>query len=315
MLFISIIILAFSLLFLVLASEKIITSAVRLSNLTGFSEFAIGTVVIAIGTSLPELVISILSMFEKSSELSIGLLLGSSIADMTIVFGIVCFSAFILSKKEVGVVETVSLSSLLVVFALILGTIDLAFGIFSIILFSMFIMIILKKHYTIKDGKKPWILTPEIVTQSAILIISIITIVISARFVVSSATELALYFNTPSLLIGAVIIGLGTVLPETAVSIMAIKKRNISLAIGNVAGSVVVNIALIMGMVSIAMPLALDSVTKMIMYAFLAISILFIGMAIHRKYGRLQGILLIATYVAFVVMMIWVGMNTSMIYS
>ncbi|MBI4895731.1 MAG: sodium:calcium antiporter [Candidatus Aenigmarchaeota archaeon] len=300
MVFFPILILAISLAILVFASEKIVSSAVKLAQLTGFNEFAMGTIFIAIGTSLPELTISILSVFEKKSSLSAGLLLGSSIADMTIVFGIVCFACFVLKKHDIEIIETVALSSMLIIFALILGTIDILFGVFAILIFYLFMRTIIKRHYTIKSEKPPWIVTPEIVKQFAILIGSIIVVVVSAKFVVSSATEIASFFNISSVIIGSIIIGLGTVLPETVVSIIAIKKKNLHLAIGNIVGSVVVNIALVLGLVSIASPIVLDGITKIIMLSFLAISAVLVLIAFRKTLTKKEGILMIVIYCIFV---------------
>lgn len=307
MVFFPILILAISLAVIIFASEKIVSSAVKLAQLTGFNEFAIGTVFIAIGTSIPELTISFLSVFEKSNNLSAGLLLGSSIADMTLVFGILCFACFVLKKHDLEIIETVALSSTLVIFALILGTIDLLFGVFAIIVFYLFMRTIIKRHYTISPDKKPWIVTPEIVKQIIILVVSIIVVVITAKFVVSSAIELAQLFSISSAIIGSVIVGLGTVLPETIVSIIAIKKKNIHLAIGNIVGSVIVNVALILGLVSIASPIILDSVTKMIMLSFLAVSAVLVLLAFRKKFTKIEGIFMIAVYCIFVFFVIISG--------
>ncbi len=307
MVFFPIVILAISLAVLVIASEKIVTSAVRLAQLTGFNEFTMGTIFIAIGTSLPELTISILSVFEKTSNLSAGLLLGSSIADMTLVFGILCFACFVLKEKDVEIVETITLSSMIVMCAFILGRIDFTFGIFAVIVFIMYMRTIIAKHYTIKSEKKPWIITPEIAKQFAILIGSIIIVVISAKFVVSSATEIAQFFNISSVIIGSVIVGLGTVLPETVVSIIAIKKKNLHLAIGNVVGSVIVNTVLILGLVSIASPIVIDGITKIIMLSFLAISAVLVLIAFRKTLTKKEGILMIAIYCIFVFIVITAG--------
>ena len=307
MAFVPILILLASLGILVFASEELVKSAIRIVHITGFNEFAMGIVFIAIGTSLPELSVSILSVFTETPALSIGTLFGSSIADMTFVFGVICLGGFVLSRKDVEVVETLLLSGMIVIFALILGEIDIMFGVFSIILFALFLRVVLKRHYVIKDDKRPWIMTPELVKHIAIMAGSVIAIVLSAHFVVSSAMDIADIFGVSSMIIGALIIGVGSVLPELTISIMAVRKGNFPMAIGNVIGSVIVNVVLILGIVSIFNPITIDNLSGMIMYAFLAISGILIGFALHRKFTRLEGILLMSAYAGFVVVMLSYG--------
>ena len=79
------------------------------------------------------------------------------------------------------------------------------------------------------------------------------------------------------------------------------------MAIGNVIGSVIVNVVLILGIVSIFNPITIDNLSGMIMYAFLAISGILIGFALHRKFTRLEGILLMSAYAGFVVVMLSYG--------
>ncbi|MBI5332764.1 MAG: sodium:calcium antiporter [Candidatus Aenigmarchaeota archaeon] len=307
MAFVPILVLAASLIILVLSSETLVSSAIRIAHITGFNEFAIGIVFIAIGTSLPEFAVSMLSAFANTQTLSIGTLFGSSIADMTIVFGIICFAGFVLSKKDVEVIETLLLSSMIVVFALILGRIDVMFGLFSILLFGLFLHVIVKRHYKIDNGKKPWIVTPELVKHAAIMIISIAAIIMSAHFTVSSAMDIADIFGLSSMIIGALVIGVGSVLPELTVSIIAVRKGNIPLAIGNVIGSVVVNVVLILGIVSLFNPIVVDSITAMTMYSFLAISGVLIGFALHKRFNMLEGICLMSAYAGFVVVLLSYG--------
>ncbi|MFH0836950.1 MAG: hypothetical protein V1870_02370 [Candidatus Aenigmatarchaeota archaeon] len=302
-----IITLLISLAVLVFASEKLVDSAMHITYITGFSEFAMGIVFIAIGTSLPELSVSIMSIFTGTQTLSIGTLFGSSIADMTLVFGVVCLGGFVLTKKDIEVVETILLSCLVVVFALLLGEIDIVFGIFSIVLFSLFLNVILRRHYVIKSGKKPWILTPDLVKHVGIVIISIIAVVLSASFVVESATGLADLFGISSMIIGALIVGIGSVLPELTVSIIAVRKGNFSLAIGNVTGSVIVNIVLIIGIMSIFNVIRIDHLSSIVMYSFLAIGGIVVGLSLHRKFTKLEGIGLMLLYVVFVAVLLSVG--------
>ena len=249
----SIPLLAISLLLIAVLSERIIRYVIVLSKLFGLSEMAAGFILLSVATSLPELSVSTIAAFVGEGGLSVGNVLGSNIANLTIIIGLAVF----LSKTEVSVkgqsqkelVQFLFLSSIIPLFIVQRGSLGPVLGIVLLTLFIYFGVTVSRKAgktELIEPVKKA-----ETVMVGLKFALSAVVIIVLSKFIVDSSVDVAGLIGLPPSIIGATIIGLGTSLPELATTIQALKKKLFDMALGNLLGSCITNITLILGVSSL----------------------------------------------------------------
>jgi len=249
----SIPLLAISLLLIAVLSERIIRYVIVLSKLFGLSEMAAGFILLSVATSLPELSVSTIAASVGEGGLSVGNVLGSNIANLTIIIGLAVF----LSKTEVSVkgqsqkelVQFLFLSSIIPLFIVQRGSLGPVLGIVLLTLFIYFGVTISRKAgktEPIEPVKKA-----ETVMVGLKFALSAAVIIVLSKFIVDSSVDVAGFIGLPPSIIGATIIGLGTSLPELATTIQALKKKLFDMALGNLLGSCITNITLILGVSSL----------------------------------------------------------------
>jgi len=253
MIWYSIPLLAISLLLIAVLSERIIRYVIVLSKLFGLSEMAAGFILLSVATSLPELSVSTIAASVGEGGLSVGNVLGSNIANLTIIIGLAVF----LSKTEVSMkgqsqkelVQFLFLSSIIPLFIVQRGSLGPVLGIVLLTLFIYFGVTISRKAgktEPIEPVKKA-----ETVMVGLKFALSAAVIIVLSKFIVDSSVDVAGFIGLPPSIIGATIIGLGTSLPELATTIQALKKKLFDMALGNLLGSCITNITLILGVSSL----------------------------------------------------------------
>ncbi len=253
----SIPLLAISLLLIMLISDRIIRYVLIISRAIGLSEMAAGFILLSIITSLPELSVSIVASLGGEGGLSVGNVLGSNVANLTIVLGL----AILLARKTITLkgqsnkelVQFLFISSIIPLFIVQRGSLGPVLGIVLLILFAYFgVTISRKTENTAPTNETP---TPNKKENFAAVSIKFIAgvalIILFSKFAVDSSVEIADAIGLPSSIIGATIIGLGTSLPELATTIQALKQGLVSMALGNLLGSCITNITLILGVSSL----------------------------------------------------------------
>lgn len=244
---------------LVKATDYLLEGAERVGVYFDIKPFIIGVFILGLGTSLPELIISILSVFEGASEIIIGNVVGSNIANVFLVLGI---AAIIVKKAEIDLKGWDFDLPLFVASAFFL-TITAWNGVFSITEGAFFLgAFITYIIYTLTNHRKRKKVVPEELEEieeeikkekkigwEAILKIAVtpFLIYLGARYTVESTIQLADIFGIGREIIAATAISIGTSLPELAVSLLALKKKKIDELVGNVVGSNIFNILLVMG--------------------------------------------------------------------
>lgn len=249
----SIPLLAISLLLIAVLSERIIRYVIVLSKLFGLSEMAAGFILLSVATSLPELSVSTIAASVGEGGLSVGNVLGSNIANLTIIIGLAVF----LSKTEVSVkgqsqkelVQFLFLSSIIPLFIVQRGSLGPVLGIVLLTLFIYFGVTISRK--TGKTEPIEPVKKAETVMVGLKFALSAAVIIVLSKFIVDSSVDVAGFIGLPPSIIGATIIGLGTSLPELATTIQALKKKLFDMALGNLLGSCITNITLILGVSSL----------------------------------------------------------------
>lgn len=216
---------------------------------------AAGFILLSIITSLPELSVSTVASLAGEGGLSVGNVLGSNVANLTIILGL----AILFSRKAINIngesnkelVQFLFISSIIPLFIVQRGSLGPILGIVLLVLFAYFGITVSRKTETNLIGEEP---KSEKGKEISIIfikfIVGIALIIFLSKFAVDSSIDIANFVGLPSSIIGATIIGLGTSLPELATTIQALKQGFVSMALGNLLGSCITNITLILGVSS-----------------------------------------------------------------
>ena len=306
--FIEAIILFIGLAILIKSSELSILYSVRLSKFLGISQMAIGFLLIAVITSLPELSIAVISGIQGEGLISIGNLMGSNIVNICLIFGVVSMLVTIRCARNdyKELLRSISITSVVALVMILLGKIGFLFGMFSLITFVLFFYSIYKNHYRLKTKRLTYrgLRTVAFIKTLFYTIVSIGLVLISSKFVTDAAISISQIIGISETIVGATILATGTSLPELAISITAIKRKNYSLAVGDIIGSLVTNMTLILGITAMLGPIIIDSATVFLALMLLIVNMIFLFMTSAMKCSRWQGIILIGVFFAFILAMV-----------
>ncbi len=289
---------------LIKASEYVIGSSLEISKILRISQFAVGFIVVSVATSLPELMVSIFSALSGNPAIAVGNVIGANIADMAWVFGVTAvLGAALFTKKSV--IEDARILLFISIVPLILiirGTIDRLDGIILLVIFAMYCFHVKRsgnratKEMEVKYGGVKTFKT------SLVFFASIVALLIAAAFVVQNAVALANVLNLPQSFIGLSIVSVGTTLPELTVNIGAVRRKKNSLAIGNILGSCVANLTMVLGTAAVITPIQIKSLVPLSSILFLIGVNLFVFLQLRRRaISRTQGAAMIVAYFLFIV--------------
>tara|TARA_B100000287_G_C20565304_1_gene754234 strand:+ start:146 stop:1093 length:948 start_codon:yes stop_codon:yes gene_type:complete len=308
--FINISLLILSIATLVFGAERFVEASSKIAKNFGISDLFVGLTIVALGTSAPEIFVAISSIVNSVESVSIGTIVGSNIANIALIFGLSCFAVNqIKNKFSLESLIPFLLSFLLFLFALK----DLKFSLieslgFIAILFY-FLMILLKERSNVMEVVSG---SADILRNSIILVIGLILLVVGSNFAVIYAEKFALSVGISEAIIGLTILAFGTSLPELAATISAIIKGKNQMVIGNIIGSNILNLVIIVPIIGIfssaVMPLELwerDSTPLIILTLAFALIMLFLSRAQMPKYlGFLLGFGLIGFYIIYILNLI-----------
>jgi cation:H+ antiporter len=315
--FFSFIVLLSSLVILGFSSDKTIQYLVYIANIFNLSNVFIGFVLLSIATGIPELLIAIQSLIIGKPMVSAGDILGSNFSDVSVCLGLTAGlfgPIYIEFEDKYKHLIVLLLNSALMAFVFLIGYISRPLGFILILIYVACIVIFweferkeLRQIY--KERKEEEIIPLQLTTvQLVIRLIFFITIVIiSSKVCVLSAVNLATNLNIPPGVISAVIIGIGTSLPELSLNIQAVRTKRYAIAIGNSLGSVLEQGSLILGILSLGLekPLSLKFLVHIVPFMFFSYAMIGYCLIFKRKMTRLYGFILLGTYVAYILYEVW----------
>ena len=242
-------------------ADLLISSAIAIGKKFNLSDFFIGIIVVGFGTSLSELFVSIDAVIKNAGELSLGNVIGSNVANILLVLG---FSSLVKTFKVPKVSKTNNLMHILVSLLFLMvcsvSKITAYWGFLFILIFVFYIMKIYKNsknNVLLEAGndKSDDFLTQKILKKPfifgiPIILLSILITVLGADLTVVKSIEISKIFGISESVIGLTLIAIGTSLPEIAAGIASAKKLKFNLIIGNIVGSNLYNILLIIGSAS-----------------------------------------------------------------
>lgn len=279
------------------------------------SELMIGLTIVAIGTSLPELVISVSSALSGNSGISLGNVLGSNIFNGMLILGTtalitpIMFSGKMLSR-ELPFNLLASVVVLLVSGSMLVGGAPGEYITrFNGLILLCFCAVFVRYTFSLKGNEEDSAAQQPMSMGKILLFIAggLAGLIIGGKMFVSGASDIARGFGLSEALIGITIVSVGSSLPELAVSVNAARKGNVGIALGNVLGSNILNVFFILGCSATISPISLEGFTPVDYYVLLASSLfiyLFCAFFGKNKITRWEGGLLVAGYVAYVVYLI-----------
>lgn len=308
----SVVILAVGLGILIYGAEYLVKGASSLAARLGVPALAIGLTIVAFGTSMPELTVNIYAALTGASDIAIGNIVGSNIANILLILGI---SAIItpLAVKSSTVWKEMPFAllggALLFVFgadALISGTAPdiltrgegLAFlGIFAIF---MYYVVGLAKSGNVEEAED--VTEYSYIWSTLFIIGGLVGLVLGGKLLVDQAVFLATFFGLSQAVIGLTVVAIGTSLPELATSVVAARRGQVDIAVGNVIGSNIFNIFWILGVTALIAPLPITATfVPDVLFELFVSSLLFLVMFVGRKHTltRWEGWAFVALYAGY----------------
>ncbi len=272
----------------------VVESASRIAKKLGLSELVIGLTVVAIATSAPEFAVTVVAAMQGSMSISVGNVVGSNIFNLGIILGLVALFGAIKTTRSILFRDGIllfgtSLMLLVFFYDLRLSMIE---GILLATTLISYVVILIKQKQEIDEeiptGDFKWL---DIIK----LVVGVALIILSADFLVNSASEIARFYGVSEWMIGITIVAAGTSVPELATSIVALSKGRHSISIGNLIGSDLFNMLGVLGVASIIRSLSLSE-SDYLSLVFLAANMLILLVIIRTKWkiSRIEGALLIA---------------------
>ena len=292
---------------LLLGGECLVRSAVGLNMKFKLSPLLIGTTVVSFGTSAPELIVSINAVLDGNSQIAVGNVIGSNVANIGLVLGItVLFRTVLISRsKYIWSWSLMLFASLIFLIFSLDFEISQIEGILLIIGLIVFIFLSIRREY--KSDKHDYI---EGVNHKKISSLSIFVYFIlgglglwyGSELLVDNAIVIAQNIGVSDFIIAISVVALGTSLPELVTSIIAMSKGENSISIGNLIGSNIFNIFAVLGVSSMLNPLMIDGfliqidIPIMIGFAVMVGLFMFLG----KRMGPIEGIALLSAYIAYI---------------
>lgn len=295
---------------LVIGGDILVRGAVSIAERFNISHLIIGLTIVSLGTSAPELFISVQAALAGAGGLAIGNVVGSNIANVLLVLGLPALIAA-QGVKEEGIIRNILVMlGITIVFMGMLasGNMGFLYGLILLVLLTLFLWdqyqsAIKSKeipdyHDEIGEGpSSAWL-------AALFLLIGIILLPLGAQLTVDNAHTIALNWGLSDEVIGLTVVAIGTSLPELAASMMAVIRGNSNLAIGNVVGSNIFNIAAIMGITLIISPVPVgENIIHVDMWVMLAVALLLGAIAYFMNaITRWMGLVMLALYTSYIAM-------------
>jgi cation:H+ antiporter len=307
--------------FLIKGASFLVDGASSIARRLHISDLVIGLTVVAFGTSTPELFVNLIASLKGNADIAIGNILGSNIANVFLILGVSAI-IFPLTVSKGTVWRQIPFSLLA---ALVLGFVandqlidksgpSLVTRIDGLVLLCFFVIFIYYSSTIAKqiEGMEEHVSSKEygIVKSVLLVVLGLVGLTLGGKWIVDGAVHLALKSGMSESLVGLTIVAVGTSLPELATSAMAAYKRNVEIAVGNVVGSNIFNVFLVLAVSAIVKPLPFQpKANRDIGVVILADILLFVSMFTGRKrlLDRWEGAVFLVLYAAYITALVVQG--------
>lgn len=303
---------------LVGGGEALVRGASTLAVRAGIAPLVIGLVVVSFATSAPELAVSVGAVISGEPDLAVGNVVGSNIANILLVLGISAVICPLVIKRQLVKIDIPVMVAISVVFLLVSldGRISLIDGVLLVgvlVIHAVMSIVLGKKDASapsLEENSLPFNTKPVPLWLAALLLLAGIgLLVLGAQLLVTGAVSIATAFGVSSLVIGLTVVAIGTSLPELATSIVALRKGETDMAVGNIVGSNIFNIGLVLGVPAIIFgdgipvpdaAIAID-IPLMLAAAVALLPIAFTGFIV----ARWEGALFVSLYLAYTLYLVF----------
>lgn len=304
---------------LIKAAEWVIVALRRIARKSKTGVFAISAIILAIGTSLPELFVGITSAIEKAPNIALGVVIGSNIANTAVITGLVALFVGGITiredylKRDVGLALVAGLLPLALMADGVLGRVDglvllAAYGAYASSFFKERFTEIAEEHkkesFFYRFWKKINHIDSTTTKEYGRLFVGIGLLLFSGEMIVRNAESLASALGVPIFIIGLIVLALGTSLPELAFSLRSVGEGHPSMFFGNLLGSTIANSTLIVGITSLIYPIKVTAFSDyaVAVFSFIIIFLTFwLFIKTKHRLDRWEGAILLILYAAFIV--------------
>jgi cation:H+ antiporter len=271
----------------------------------------VGLTVVAIGTSLPELIVSMGAALSGQSEIALGNVVGSNIANIGLILGIsgIIFPLAVqatLLRREIPLLIGVSILTLLLSLDGQIGRVDGAIMALSMIAFITGTVITARQEQQTTSGSDD---QPRDITLTRMvisLVAGLLILLVASRLMVDGATHLARSFGVSELIIGMTLVAVGTSLPELVTSVTAAFQKQSDIAVGNVVGSNIFNLLGILGSTAVVSPIPINhGVLKIDIPVMIGFVVLLLPFLLDRKLSKFEALIFLGLYLSYTLLIVW----------
>ena len=289
---------------LILGGDLIIRGSISLGKKLKVSLFAIGVVIVAGGTSLPELASSINAVVINHADLAVGAVIGSNIANLILVMAATSFLIPISNINQNQINQAwinIGLTLILISMSYLFLSFNFLFGILSIgLLFLIMFMQIKQGFLNVSEVEER--VDYSLLISIILIVLGIVLLIFGSDLFVDSAINIASQLNIPEAIIGVSLVAFGTSLPELVVGIVSAIRRKVDFALGNVLGSNIYNILGVLGVSSFFGNFRIPPVIGSIdLFFVLFVTIMILGfMLFFKRLGRSYGSISLLLYISYI---------------
>ena len=268
----------------------------------GISPHIVGVTVVAFGTSLPELLVSVISSFQNHNDLALGNIVGSNISNLGLVLASASFIFHYILRSRIEPEDNANKDSYVMLIAALLLVFFAQDNLISFsegfLFFILYLLYLVSLYF--RSSKKPEWSESEINTSYSFLVGGLTSMLIGAQITINSAVEIASQLGVSEIVIGLSVVAIGTSLPELAGTVSAARMGHKEIAIGNVIGSNIANIFLVMGVLAMINAIKVEQwVLDVTLPLLILITVATLGL-IRVPFGRLSGSILFGFFILFI---------------
>lgn len=302
---------AAGLVFIIKGGDWFVDAATWIAEAFGIPKFIVGATVVSFATTLPEMLVSVFAALEGNADIAVGNAVGSVTANTGLIMclSLVCMPC-LMTRKQFGFKASLLLATIAVLFAFTRnGQLSVAQSAVILLFFAAFLtenlMAGKREHGTENAENRPQMTGKALARNLLGFVLGAATIVLGAQLLIDNGSALAKMIGVPDSIIAATMIAIGTSLPELVTAVTSLIKKQSSMSVGNVIGANVIDTTLILAVCSFVyggkLPVSAQNIYLDFPVAIVVTLIAIIPTIVCRRFQRWQGVLMLAVYIAYLV--------------
>ncbi len=297
---------------IVKGGDLFVDAATWMAEASGIPKFIVGATIVSLATTLPELLVSSMAAAELKTDMAIGNAIGSVTANTGLILAVsLVFMPMAIQRSQIAVKGVVLVLSTL--FLWLLSSSDGLSLLESVVLLLLFAAFIAENIHSASQGGEPseriavtrW----DLVKNIALFAVGAVALVIGSDLLVDNGTVIAVALGVPERIVAVTMIAIGTSLPELVTAVTAIAKKQGSLSVGNIFGANIIDITIILPLCALishgTLPVAAESVRIDMPACLIETAIAVVPTLIFKRFTRLQGLLMLAVYAAYLALTVF----------